>query len=125
MKFSMKKFILVLICIASAASTGCSQLSEKLSYAMDLQEILNDKYDSDEVQVTINNNILTVSFIDDKFSGYSDVEKQQMVREITAIATDLEDKPELSGGVVKFVTKGLDGLVKTSTSETLEMKWEN
>ena len=120
----MKKNFFLFI-IALTVFTGCSQVTQSLSYALDLREIITDKYDSDEVQVTINNDILIVSLIDDKFSGYSDVEKQQMVNEITAIAKDLDDKPELSGGVIKFVTKGLDGLVKTSTSETLEMKWEN
>lgn len=101
----------------AAVVTGCSNVSQGLSYAMDLQEIISNKYDSDEVTVSIDNNVLTVSLIDDKFSGYSDLEKQEISNEIGAIASNLENKPQLSGGVVKFVTKGLEGLVKTSKSD--------
>lgn len=112
---------LVLFIAFSANIISCSQISQGLSYAMDLQEILTEKYNSDEVEVTINNNTLIVSLIDNKFSGYSEPEKQQISEEIGKIASGLDNKPELSGGVVKFVSKGLDGAISTTTSDSKEL----
>lgn len=117
----MKKQILILIIAIAAVFTGCSQVPQGLTYAIDLQEIITDKYDSDEVAVTIDKNVLTISLIDDKFSGYSDLEKQEISKEIEAIASNLDDKPQLSGGVVKFITKGMDGMVKTSKSDSRQL----
>lgn len=122
----MKKYsILILFIAISAVFTSCSEFSRGLSYAMDLQEEISEKYDSDEVEVTIKNNILRVSLIDNKISGYSKWEKQEILSEIEAIASNLENKPELSHGVVKFVTKGSNGIVKTSTSDSMQMDLEN
>ncbi len=121
----MKKQFLVLLLIASAALTGCSNISQKLSYALDLQEIISDKYKFDDVEVTINNDILTISLIDDNLSSYNDSEKKKMISEIEALALSLDNKPELSGGVIKFVTRGLDEVIKTSTSESMVMEWKN
>lgn len=103
---------------------SCSRFVEGLSYGLHLQEEILEKYDSDEVEVSIKNNFLTVSLIDNNFYSYSDSEKQEMVREIGAIASSLENKPELSGGEVKFVTKGLNGIVKTSSSDAMSLQLE-
>lgn len=90
----MKKYsILILFIAISAVFTSCSEFSRGLSYAMDLQEEISEKYDSDEVEVTIKNNILRVSLIDNKISGYSKWEKQEILSEIEAIASNLENKP--------------------------------
>lgn len=115
------KNLLVLIIAVSTFLTGCSKFSQGLSYALDLQEIITAKYDSDEVQVSVKNDVLMITLIDTKFSGYSDLEKEEISREIGAIASGLDNKPQLSAGTVKFVTKGLNGIIKTSTTDSREL----
>lgn len=116
----MKRIIPILVLFFSF--TACD-FSPKLGYGMELTEILQEKYGTDEFQIKITNNkIIDISLSESKYSELSIDEQQKIASEISGIVNSLEEGPQLEEGKLTFVNKSGFLLFTTTTSISYDLE---
>ncbi len=114
--FTILTFLLILF-------ISCSNSAEEFLFMKELKTSISDKYETEKVEIKINNKTeLSVLFKDSKFENYSKNKKERISFEIGKMAMDLnENKEKIKTGVVKFISEENYGIVKTTDTESFKM----
>ena len=116
----MKKAFLILLAVGLFQS--CAEVSGSIEYMKELNEAIDQKYDFEEVNLSMDLNSLTVSLVDESFADYSVEQKKEVAREIGKMARRIKkNQPDLTDASVKFVSEKKVGPVKMSDSESFLM----
>jgi hypothetical protein len=89
----------------------------------DLKESISDKYETEKVEIKINNKTeLKILIKDSKFENYSGKDKAIISYDIGRMATNLkESKEKIKTGVVKFISEENYGVTKTSETDSYKL----
>jgi hypothetical protein len=116
----MKKAFLIIL--ALACTVGCEVVTSNIEYMKQLNEAIDEKYDFEDVNLTMDLDALTVSLVDKSFADYSTQQKKELAREIGQLARQIKkNQPDLTDANVKFVNEKKIGPVKMSDSESFPM----
>ena len=85
------KFHFILFLFLLTISISCSNLTEGILFLNDLKESISNKYETEEVEIKINNKTeLIVVFYDPKFKSYNGNKKEGISYELGTMAKDLQ-----------------------------------
>ncbi len=119
----MKKINFTLLTFLLTLFISCSNLTEEFVFMNDLKESISDKYETEKVEIKINNKTeLIVLIKDSKFESYSGKEKARISYDIGSMAMNLKtSKEKIKSGSVKFISEENYGVVKTSEIDSYKM----
>lgn len=116
----MKKAFLILLAVGLFQS--CAEVSKSIEYMKELNEAIDEKYDFEDVNLSMDLNSLTVTLADESFDDYSAEQKKEVAGEIGKMARSIKkNQPDLTDASVKFVSEKKIGPVKMSDSESYPM----
>ena len=119
----MKKINFTLLTFLLTLLISCSNLTEEFVFMNDLKESISDKYETEKVEIKINNKTeLIVLIKDSKFESYSGKEKARISYDIGSMVTNLKtSKEKIKSGSVKFISEENYGVVKTSEIDSYKL----
>jgi hypothetical protein len=116
----MKKAFLILLVVGMFQS--CEEVSKSIDYMKELNEAIDEKYDFEDVNLTMDLEALTVSLVDERFADYSVEQKKELAQDIGKMARRIKkNQPDLTDASVQFVSQKEIGPVKMKDSESYLM----
>lgn len=117
-----RSFLAAVIVLTTVFFSSCAEVSGSIQYMKELNEAITEKYDFEDVNLTMDLNSLTVSLIDERFENYTPDQKKELAIEIGRLARSIKkNQPDLKDAKVTFVDETKVGPVKMSDSESFPM----